>query len=80
MKAFIISIALAFVSSHATAATCLEQANEKKLKGHAQESFIKKCAEEAKKGCESLAKTRELNGSAKRSFVRKCVADVVGKK
>ena len=78
MKALIVSVALALFSSHAAAATCLEQANAKKLRSHAQEYFMKKCEEEAKKNCELQAKTKELDGTAKRAFVKKCVADAVG--
>ncbi|MCG6875608.1 MAG: hypothetical protein LJE97_11010 [Betaproteobacteria bacterium] len=78
MKTFIVSIALTFLSSHALAATCIEQANAKKLRSHAQEYFMKRCEEEAKKNCESQAKKKELDGTAKRAFVKKCVADAVG--
>jgi|AP12_2_1047962.scaffolds.fasta_scaffold128398_2 ATP-dependent protease HslVU (ClpYQ) peptidase subunit len=79
MKAIIVSAVLAaFTGNAAAAATCLQQANEKKLRSHAQEYFMQKCEEEAKKSCEALAKTKELDGSAKRAFVKKCVADAVG--
>ena len=78
MRTIIISIALALLSTQATAATCLEQANEKKLRSHAQEYFMKRCEEEAKKNCESLAQKKKLEGTEKRAFVMKCVADAVG--
>jgi hypothetical protein len=80
MGVIIAVFALAFVTGQAAAATCIAQANEKKLRSHAQESFMQKCEADAKKACESLAKTKELSGSAKRNFVRKCVADAVGTK
>jgi len=73
--AFFLLLAL---SAQAAAATCIEQANEKKLRSHAQEYFMKRCEEEARKNCESMAKTKKLEGSAKRAFVMKCVADAVG--
>ncbi len=79
MKTIIVSIALAAFSGHAVAATCVAQANGKKLKGHNQESFLNKCEADAKKACESLAKTKELASTAKRNYVKKCVADTVGK-
>jgi len=78
MRTLVISILLTAFTGHAFAATCLQQANEKKLRSHAQEYFMQKCEEEAKKSCEALAKTKELDGSAKRAFVKKCVADAVG--
>jgi len=56
----------------------MAQANEKKLRSHAQEYFMKQCEEEAKKHCEAQAKKKELDGSAKRAFVKQCVADAVG--
>jgi len=65
-------------SAQAAAATCIAQANAQKLRSHAQEYFMKKCEEDAKKSCESLAKTKGLAGSAKRAFVKKCVTDAVG--
>ncbi len=79
MKAIIVSAVLAtFAGQVAAAATCLAQANEKKLRSHAQEYFMQKCEEDAKKSCEAQAKKKELEGSAKRAFVKKCVTDAVG--
>jgi hypothetical protein len=78
VKAFLASIFLIAFTSQAIAATCLEQANAKKLRSHAQEYFMKKCEEDAQKNCEALAKTKQLAGTAKRAFVKKCVADAVG--
>jgi len=78
VRALIVSIALALFSTQAPAATCMAQANEKKLRSHAQEYFMKRCEEEAKKHCEAQAKKKELDGSAKRAFVKQCVADAVG--
>jgi hypothetical protein len=80
MRMIFAVLALATFAGRATSATCVEQANEKKLRSHAQESFMQKCEADAKKACESLAKTKELSGSAKRNFVSKCVADAVGAK
>ena len=78
MRTFLVLVILTAFTGHAAAATCVQQANEKKLRSHAQEYFMQKCEEEAKKSCEALAKTKELDGSAKRAFVKKCVADAVG--
>jgi hypothetical protein len=78
MKKAIAYVVLAAFAGHVSAATCLEQANAKKLRSHAQEYFMQKCEEEAKKSCEAQAKKKELDGSAKRAFVKKCVANAVG--
>lgn len=78
MKRAMASFLLVAFSTQAAAATCVEQANEKKLRSHAQEYFMKRCEEEARKNCESMAKTKKLEGSAERAFVMKCVADAVG--
>jgi hypothetical protein len=78
MKMTVVSFVLAAFTGQASAATCIAQANDKKLRSHAQESFMQKCEADAKKACESLAKTKKLADSAKRSFVKKCVADAVG--
>jgi ATP-dependent protease HslVU (ClpYQ) peptidase subunit len=77
-KAIAYVVLTAFAGHVSAAATCLQQANEKKLRSHAQEYFMQRCEEEAKKSCEQQAKTKELDGSAKRAFVKKCVADAVG--
>ena len=76
-KTIAILVLMAFAGD-ATAATCLEQANAKKLRSHAQEYFMQHCEEEAKKSCEALAKAKKLEGSAKRVYVKKCVSDAVG--
>jgi hypothetical protein len=78
VRKILIVFALATFSAQANAASCIAQANEKKLRSHAQEYFLKKCEEDAKKSCEALAKTKQLAGSAKRAFEKKCVSDAVG--
>ena len=78
MKQTVAFFLLAALAGQAGAATCVAQANEKKLRSHAQEYFMQKCEEEAKKSCEAQAKKKELDGTAKRAFVKKCVADAVG--
>ncbi|MGB8437389.1 MAG: PsiF family protein [Burkholderiales bacterium] len=78
MKKTIAFFVLAALAGQVGAATCVAQANEKKLRSHAQEYFMQKCEEDAKKSCEAQAKKKELDGSAKRAFVKKCVTDAVG--
>jgi len=79
VRKILIFMALTIFSAHANSATCIAQANEKKLRSHPQEYFMKKCEEDAKKTCEALAKKKKLAGSAKHAFERKCVADAVGR-
>ena len=78
MKKTIATLVMLVLADPGVAATCLEQANAKKLRSHAQEYFMQKCEEEAKKSCEALAKAKKLEGSAKRVYVKKCVSDAVG--
>ncbi len=82
MKASALAAALAFglfASASYAAATCADQATEKKLAGAAKDSFMKKCekdmAADATKSCETQAADKKLAGAAKTSFVKKCVTD-----
>jgi hypothetical protein len=59
---------------------CDTQAAEKKLKGAAKISFLKKCEREAPANaaqakCEADAAEKKLHGAAKTSFLKKCNAD-----
>ncbi|MDL2284240.1 hypothetical protein LJC19_03755 [Oxalobacter sp. OttesenSCG-928-P03] len=75
-KILIMLLAGFFVTATAQAATCEEQAAEKKLHGAAQASFIKKCEKDSvQKACEDKAAEKKLHGAAKNSFVKKCVTD-----
>ena len=70
------SLSLASFAAHA--ASCTEQATEKKLAGAARTSFLKKCEREAGTACDAQAAERKLRGAAKASFSKKCKADAVG--
>lgn len=78
----IVASAALFLANNAFAASCTEQATEKKLAGAAKESFMKKCeagvqaaAVAARSGCEASAAEKKLAGAARDSFMKKCEAD-----
>jgi hypothetical protein len=80
-----LSVALISMSSTAFAATCEDQAYEKKLAGAAKNSFITKCEKDAAAAlaaatstCEAQATDKKLAGAAKNSFTKKCVKDATG--
>jgi len=81
MKKMIAALAVSLFAATTAmaAATCADQATEKKLAGAAKTSFMKKCEKDAAadstKMCESQAADKKLAGAAKTSFVKKCVAD-----
>jgi hypothetical protein len=80
MRALFALIALTLITGLAQAASCDEQAAEKKLAGAAKNSFVKKCEKDsgAKKpanDCDAKAAEKKLAGAAKNSFVKKCAAD-----
>ena len=62
------------VSLPAFAATCTEQATEKKLAGAAKSSFLAKCEKDATATCEANAAEKKLNGAAKTSFMNSASA------
>lgn len=81
-----LAFAALFAANSAFAATCAEQATEKKLAGAAKTSFMKKCEGDAKPGgmahhnnphakCADAAAEKKLAGAAKGSFMKKCEAD-----
>jgi uncharacterized protein YdbL (DUF1318 family) len=78
MKLILIAVAISFAASHALAATCKEQAADKKLAGAALNSFMGKCQKDAKATCDTSAQDKKLAGAAKTSFSKKCVNDAVG--
>jgi hypothetical protein len=79
----IAAIATLFVANTAFAASCEEQAAEKKLAGAAKNSFVKKCektpAPAAGSSCADKAAEKKLAGAAKNSFVKKCEKDAAAK-
>ncbi|MFM2120340.1 MAG: hypothetical protein RL722_1808 [Pseudomonadota bacterium] len=80
MRTFLALIALLASTSLVHAATCEEQATEKKLAGAAKNSFVKKCEKDSPAGkaaaeCDAKAAEKKLAGAAKNSFTKKCVAD-----
>jgi hypothetical protein len=85
MRALFALIALTVCTGMAHAATCTEQATEKKLAGAAKNSFVKKCEKDSaatKPGadCDAKAAEKKLAGAAKNSFVKKCAADAAASK
>jgi hypothetical protein len=78
MKALVAAIALAGFTMHASAASCVATAKERKLSGAAEKSFMTKCTADAKASCEAQAKEKKLAGAAQSSFMKKCVADATG--
>lgn len=80
MKPFALAtiLFLAAVGSATAAATCSDQAAEKKLAGAAMKSFMTKCEKDARASCDAAAKDKKLAGAAKTSFTKKCVVDAVG--
>jgi uncharacterized protein YdbL (DUF1318 family) len=78
MKTIVLAIALSMLSASAFAASCKDQASEKKLVGAAMSSFMKKCQTDAKAQCDKDAASQKLAGAAKTSFTKKCVTDAVG--
>lgn len=75
-----IAFALLFLAfaTNAQAATCKQQAAEKKLAGAALTSFMTKCQKDAQTSCDAQAAGKKLSGAAKVSFTKKCVTDSVG--
>lgn len=66
------------VATQASAATCREQATQKKLAGAALASFMKKCERDAQTACTAAADNKKLAGAAKTSHVKKCQREAVG--
>ena len=58
--------------------SCTMDASTKKLAGAAKNSFMAKCAKDAKAGCAKDSADKKLAGAAKASFEKKCLADHVG--
>jgi hypothetical protein len=79
MKQLALAAIMSLLASSAFAATCKEQAGEKKLAGAALNSFIGKCQKDASASCDTSAADKKLAGAAKTSFTKKCVEDAVGK-
>ena len=79
MKQFALAMALVLVlGGNASAATCADQAADKKLAGAALKSFMGKCQKDAQTACDASAQEKKLAGAAKTSFTKKCVSDAVG--
>lgn len=77
-KAVLLSSVLYLAALPGFAATCADQALEKKLAGAAKASFLGKCERDATATCEATAAEKKLAGAAKTSFTGKCVRDTVG--
>ncbi|MBI1285218.1 MAG: hypothetical protein GC183_12930 [Thiobacillus sp.] len=74
MKSLIALLGALVLSSPAFAAdsACMAQAQEKRLAGAAQGSFMRKCVRDS---CEVTSAEKKLAGAARSSFTKKCVAD-----
>jgi hypothetical protein len=59
-------------------ATCVSEADGKKLSGAARTSFLGKCERDATASSDGEAAEKKLHGAAKTSFTGKCVRDTVG--
>lgn len=71
----VVAIASLFVANTAFAASCTDQAAEKKLAGAAKSSFMKKCEADSSSVCDAKAAEKKLAGAAKAAFVKKCEKD-----
>jgi hypothetical protein len=80
MRNLLIASCLSLLTAQANAASCTDQAKEKKLAGAAANSFMKKCEADTKATCETSAKDKKLAGAAKDTHVKKCVGEAVGSK
>ncbi len=75
------AIATLFITNTAFAASCADQAGEKKLAGAAKNSFMKKCEKDAAAAAPSCADKavskdgKPLAGAAKAASIKKCEAD-----
>jgi hypothetical protein len=82
MRHVVLTVAFCFAAAamlaSASAATCSDQAADKKLAGAAMKSFMGKCKKDAETTCVATAQDKKLSGAAKTSFTKKCVADAVG--
>ena len=73
-----LALALLVALSGSAFATCVSEADGKKLAGAARTSFLGKCERDATASCDTQAAERKLHGAAKTSFTGKCVKDAVG--
>ncbi len=81
MKTLVLAVCLFFsIAASASAATCADQAADKKLAGATLKSFMGKCEKDAKASCDASAQEKKLAGAAKTSFTKKCIGDAVGGK
>ncbi len=74
----IVAIAILLAFSGSALATCISDADGKKLAGAARTSFLGKCERDATASCDTQAAEKKLHGAAKTSFTGKCVKDAVG--
>ena len=79
MIRIILVLTVPLYATSALAASCKEQAAEKRLAGAALTSFMGKCQRDAQTSCNTSATEKKLAGAAKTSFTNKCVTDAVGK-
>ncbi len=84
-KLIVAALSALFVANTAFAASCADQAAEKKLAGAAKNSFMTKCEKDAAaavpaaSACEAKAVSKDgkpLAGAAKAASIKKCEAEV----
>ena len=78
MKSIVFAAVLSLIAGSAYADSCKATAAGNKLAGAAMNSFMTKCENDAKAGCDKAAAAKNLSGAAKDSFTKKCVSDAVG--
>lgn len=76
----VVAIAALFVTNTVFAASCADQATERKLAGAAKNSFMTRCEKDAAvaqvpTACETRATEKKLAGAARNSFIKKCESD-----
>ncbi|WP_371212431.1 PsiF family protein [Methylocystis sp. SC2] len=72
--------AAAFAQNPPAGPDCAAQATEKKLRGAALTSFMRKCDRDAAaSACDAAAAEKKLAGAARTSFTKKCVRDAAAK-
>ncbi len=74
----VLAVTLLVPLSRSAFATCVSEADGKKLAGAARTSFLGKCERDATASCDTQATEKKLHGAAKTSFTGKCVKDAVG--
>jgi len=78
MTRFLFALVISAMAVNTASASCVSNADDKKLAGAARTSFLNKCERDAKTTCDTTAGDKKLAGAARTSFTKKCVSDAVG--